>query len=458
MPRKVSTEKTAVKPKPKPRPKKANGYKFPEKLPSGELLKDTAKKEWVLGHSIGQGGFGEIYCASSTTSTSKSNQTHPYVVKIEPHENGPLFVEKNFYIKFGKPDDVQKWKNEKGLKILGIPTFYGSGSHEFKNDKYRFLVIQRYGADLWNLFLKNKRIFPAAAVYRCAIQIIDILHYIHDKGYVHGDIKGANLLLGLEKGTEDHIFLVDFGLSCKYFVGEFKRDPKKAHNGTIEYTSQDWHLGVPTRRGDLEILGFNLLQWLCSTLPWEKDIKNPEKVYEKKRELMSNAKSYLAKHYPQVPKVIGEYLHYVGNLKYDETPDYKYCKDLFLKELKSLPNAKGKLDFSLVNDENQTPKKGRGKRKTIEVEVSDEIDSPKSDEEVSAPKRAKSKAIKDKTNSLAPSDDASPSKRVRKPRKAKDSAPKPSWRDAPTVQGNLNNKAGEYVKKDEPVKRKRAVK
>lgn len=59
---------------------------------------------------------------------------------------------------------------------------------------------------------------------------------------------------------------------------------------------------MPTRRGDLEILGFNLLQWLGSTLPWEKDLKNPEKVYEKKKELMSNVKTYLAKHYPQVPK------------------------------------------------------------------------------------------------------------------------------------------------------------
>lgn len=151
-------------------------------------------------------------------------------------------------------------------------------------------------------------------------------------------------------------------------------------------------------------------------------------------------------------------MHYVGNLKYDEIPDYKHCKDLFLKELKSLPNAKGKLDFSLVNDENQTPKKGRGKRKTIEVEVNDKSDSPESEEEVVAPKKAKSKAIKDKTNSLTPGDNASPVKPVRKTRKVKDSSPKPSWRDAPTVKASNIKKAGEYVKKDEPVKRKRATK
>ena len=65
---------------------------------------------------------------------------------------------------------------------------------------------------------------------------------------------------------------------------------------------------VPTRRGDLEILGFNLLQWLGSTLPWEKDIKNAEKVFDKKKELMSTIKTFMATQYPQVPKGITYYL------------------------------------------------------------------------------------------------------------------------------------------------------
>ena len=50
------------------------------------------------------------------------------------------------------------------------------------------------------------------------------------------------MLLGLNKENVDHVFLVDFGLSCKYNMGEFKRDPTKAHNGTIEYMSLVSHL------------------------------------------------------------------------------------------------------------------------------------------------------------------------------------------------------------------------
>nr|BAN20720.1 serine/threonine-protein kinase vrk [Riptortus pedestris] len=445
MPR-VAVKKEPVKAK--PRQKKANGYKFPEKLPKGEVLKDTAKKEWILGSSIGQGGFGEIYCASAADVKSSND---PYVIKIEPHENGPLFVEKNFYIKIARPDDVEKWKKEKNIKILGIPTFHGSGSHEYKGEKYRFIVIERYGDDLWSLFLKNKRKFPPAVVYKCAIQIIDVLQYIHEKGYVHGDIKGANLLLGLRKGTENNVFLVDFGLACKYKVdNEFKIDPKKAHNGTIEYTCRDWHMGVPTRRGDMEILGFNLLHWLCSTLPWEGDIKNPEKVFEKKRALMENVKEHMKTKFPDVPKVIAQYLSYVGSLNHDETPDYEFCKEMFIKELKTLPGStNGKLDFNSESGSktNSTPKNIKRKSR-VSIVHKEELEESDSDNDLfvtPSPKKYKGKTKKNTPIPIPeeiPVEKSTPKKRTRK-----DAAPKPSWRDAPTAQGSNISKAGEYVKK-----------
>lgn len=72
---------------------------------------------------------------------------------------------------------------------------------------------------------------------------MDVLEYIHDKGYAHCDVKGTNLLLGTQKGTEDQVYLVDFGLDTRYTTEELKPDPKRAHNGTIEYTSRDAHLG-----------------------------------------------------------------------------------------------------------------------------------------------------------------------------------------------------------------------
>lgn len=70
------------------------------------------------------------------------------------------------------------------------------------------------------------------------------MEYIHSKDYVHADIKGANILLGATKETANQVYLVDFGLATRFSTAtEFKPDPKKAHDGTIEYLSRDAHKG-----------------------------------------------------------------------------------------------------------------------------------------------------------------------------------------------------------------------
>ena len=69
---------------------------------------------------------------------------------------------------------------------------------------------------------------------------------------------------------------------------EYKPDVRKAHNGTIEFTSRDAHIGVQSRRGDLEILGYNLLQWASGTLPWMDRLQNAERVAAEKNKMMAN--------------------------------------------------------------------------------------------------------------------------------------------------------------------------
>lgn len=49
---------------------------------------------------------------------------------------------------------------------------------------------------------------------------------------------------------------------------------------------------VPSRRGDLEILGYNLIHWLGGDLPWEK-IKKPADVQASKEKHMSDVSSFL---------------------------------------------------------------------------------------------------------------------------------------------------------------------
>ncbi|KAJ8670481.1 hypothetical protein QAD02_001740 [Eretmocerus hayati] len=344
----------------KPRKKAANGYKMPDPIPKGEIVTDLKKQRWIFGSSIGVGGFGEIYAAAPYK--DKTPTDYPAVIKIEPHGNGPLFVEMHFYMRNASPNDINAWKKEKKLANLGMPPFLGSGSHECNGEKYRFVVMERYGTDLWKLFLENSRKFPEHTVYKVAWQIINVLEYIHNRMYVHADIKGANLLLDLK--TQNQVFLVDFGLASKYTTkDEYKLDPKKAHNGTIEYTSRDAHMGVPTMRGDLEILLYNMIQWLCGSLPWEKNLKDPQLVHQQKEKALNNVQTFLKDCFSpvEVPAPISQFTTSLASMKYNETPNYSKFREILTKGLQKLDDTPtGKLEFSTKKANVQsvsTPKK-----------------------------------------------------------------------------------------------------
>ncbi|UYV78380.1 VRK1 [Cordylochernes scorpioides] len=200
---------------------------------------------------------------------------------------------------------VDEWMKKKKLNFLGMPRFIGNGSHERGEDKYRFMVMDRFGEDLQKVLDRCKGRFPLKAVYTIGIKVscqedcdngvlqIDVLEYIHQFGYIHADVKPSNLLLGYGPDAEKQVYLVDFGLACKFIVNdkhkEYKEDLRKAHDGTIEYTSRDAHIGVHARRSDLEILGYNLLHWLAGKLPWLDKLKSPVQVAQQKNKLVTDS-------------------------------------------------------------------------------------------------------------------------------------------------------------------------
>ncbi|GIY59012.1 hypothetical protein CDAR_44151 [Caerostris darwini] len=323
--------------KPRRKAPAKGGYKLPEPIPEGTEVTDTFKKCWKIGPKIGSGGFGTVYFASEA-----NKKEFDYVVKVEYHDNGPLFAEMHCYHSIGKPAQLAEWVKKKKLSYLGLSPCYGFGSFEYDNSKYRFMIIERFDKDLQKLLEENGKKFPAKAVYLVGMSLINVLEYIHTAGYIHGDIKAANLLLGRKKGTENQVYLVDMGLACKYLRdGAHKKempDPKKAHNGTPEFTSRDAHRGCFSRRSDLEILCFNLLQWLSGELPWEKYIPNDKKVQQEKERCMEDVDEFLAELFgdENCPVGIKKLLTYVSKLSFEEEPDYTLCKKVLKDELKRI--------------------------------------------------------------------------------------------------------------------------
>lgn len=352
--------------------KKAAGYKMPAPIPTGEVIKDTLfKKEWRIGPSIGVGGFGEIYSACDHTLKVKGSD-YPYAIKIEPHENGPLFVEINFYLRNANKDDIAKFMQSRKLTSLGMPTYFGKGSHECNGVTYRYLVMERFGKDVWSLFTEAGKSFPPATVFQLGLQMLDVLEYIHSRGYVHADLKGANMLLGLKKTAKNQVYLVDFGLATRLKEDQpFTPDPKSAHNGTIEYTSRDAHLGEPTMRGDLEILGYNMLQWLVGELPWEKSLKQPKTVQAMKEEFMKSVRTKIKSMSSNVPDALIKFFEYINTMKPKEVPDYKKCRKLFEDYLKTEGKTRNStLEFS--PSKVKSPSKGRKRVIAVDSDGSDE--------------------------------------------------------------------------------------
>uniref|UniRef100_A0AAR2IM31 Serine/threonine-protein kinase VRK1 n=1 Tax=Pygocentrus nattereri TaxID=42514 RepID=A0AAR2IM31_PYGNA len=326
--------------------------KLAEEFPPGEILTDTAKKSWKLGAPIGQGGFGLLYLASDDASKAVGADA-PYVVKVEPSDNGPLFSELKFYMRAAKPELIGAWIKSRKLKYLGVPKYWGSGLHEKGGKRYRFMVMDRFGTDLQKKFEQGGKRFPRKLVLQLGLKLLDILEYIHAHEYVHADIKASNLLLSHKNPNQ--VYLVDYGLAYRFSPDgvpkEYKEDPKRCHDGTIEFTSIDAHKGVtPSRRGDLEILGYCMIQWLCGRLPWEDKLQDPVYVRDSKLRCRDNIRDFMKSCFTtgSEPGEMAKFMEEVKSLGYTDKPDYQKLRGTLLQGLKSIgATDDDKLDFSV---------------------------------------------------------------------------------------------------------------
>lgn len=319
-----------------------NGFLLPDPIPRGELLTDSMKQTWVLGRSIGVGGFGELYLAACR-SQGKLSPEH-FVIKIEPHSNGPLFVEVHFYIRVTKPSQLNQFKEDNSIQHLGVPRYIASGTHERAGQRYRFLVMERFGSDLQRILDHSQGgRLTDKTVGEVAIQVLDSLQYIHEQGYVHKDVKASNLLVGMGMEGQHKVHLVDYGLCSRHTVGglhkQYTHDLRWAHEGTLEYTSRDAHIGCSSRRGDIEVLLYNLIEWWGGSLPWDRDLATPDQVKTAKFRAFANQQKFLRHCFRSksgvYPALLGKMMRYVGALRFEQEPDYTYLRNLLKQEMKS---------------------------------------------------------------------------------------------------------------------------
>lgn len=304
------------------------------------------------------------------------------------------------------------------MNNLGVPHYVASGSHQIKDNKYRFLILPKYDSDLEKIFISKNQKFNMKTVLTISLQIIDILEYIHSKGYVHSDIKASNIMLqnnvqemmqvassqtalciryhgmsplrtckirsisrvlrnnnylrcidndfmekpsnNIVKTKQDQVFLLDYGLASKYLLSNgnhktFCTDERKAHAGTILFCSVDAHLGVQSRKSDMECLGYNMIHWLTANLPWNNNLEDAEIIHKTKKECLDDLHSFLTHSFGKYPKFISDYFEDIINLNFEDTPNYNYYRKLFKKALKDFNNLESwgqKIKNNKLNNEN----------------------------------------------------------------------------------------------------------
>ncbi|XP_048646454.1 inactive serine/threonine-protein kinase VRK3 isoform X7 [Marmota marmota marmota] len=265
-------------------------------------------------------------------------------------KDGRLFNEQNFFQRAAKPLQVNKWKKLHSAPLLAIPTCVGFGVHQ---DKYRFLVFPRLGRSLQSALDENpKHVISEKCVLQVACRLLDALEFLHENEYVHGNLTAENIFVNPEDLSQ--VTLVGYGFAFRYCPSgkhvAYSEGSRSPHDGDLEFISMDLHKGCgPSRRSDLQSLGYCMLKWLYGLLPWTNCLPNTEAIMKQKQKYLDHpellmglqhswikpsgsyhdqaSQAALPSSSPSIEETLQEYLKVVMALKYEEKPPYAVLRN-----------------------------------------------------------------------------------------------------------------------------------
>ncbi|KAJ4850395.1 Casein kinase 1-like protein hd16 [Turnera subulata] len=288
---------------------------FPERVQVG------GSPVYKIERKLGKGGFGQVFVGRRVNGGNACS-TGPGAMEVAlkfEHRNSKG-------CNYGPPYEWQVYNTLGGSH--GVPKVHYKG----RQGEYYVMVMDMLGPSLWDVWNSSGQAMTSEMVSCIAVESLSILEKMHSKGYVHGDVKPENFLLG-QPGTaqEKKLFLVDLGLATKWRDGgsglhvEYDQRPDM-FRGTVRYASVHAHLGrTASRRDDLESLAYTLIFLHRGRLPWQ-GYQGDNKSFLVCKKKMATSPEMLCGFCPPPLK---QFLEIVVNMKFDEEPNYSKLVSLF---------------------------------------------------------------------------------------------------------------------------------
>ncbi|CAL5206525.1 unnamed protein product [Lathyrus oleraceus] len=264
---------------------------------------------------LGKGGFGQVYVGRRIGAGAGALEI---ALKFEHKSSKGC--------NYGPPSEWQVYNVLGGSH--GVPRVHYKG----RQGDFYIMVMDILGPSLWDVWNNKTHTMSAEMVACIAIEAISILEKMHSRGYVHGDVKPENFLLGCP-GTheEKKLFLVDLGLASRWRDNstglhvEYDQRPD-VFRGTVRYASVHAHLGrTGSRRDDLESLAYTLIFLLRGRLPWQGYQGENKGFLVCKKKMATSPENMCI----LCPAPFRQFIEYVVNLKFDEEPNYAKYISLF---------------------------------------------------------------------------------------------------------------------------------
>lgn len=165
------------------------------------------------------------------------------------------------------------------------------------------------------------------------------IRVLHELGYVHNDLKLDNILIGYKDPQK--IYLIDFGLACKYLDDNGNHVEKKyieKFSGNFLFASLNSCRGNnKSRRDDIQSLMYIMVYLLNNSyLPWSDFHKRfKDQNFEFKDFLRERLEiKYTKEVFRITEKPLRDMLKKVLTLQFDEEPPYDWIIEKLTNEIK----------------------------------------------------------------------------------------------------------------------------